>query len=465
MMLVQSSLPSTIDAGLSSVAQHVEQEHSCVWIPSDGSWQEPTVCNEHPQLDQSHAIEVIKNKNKDDNLCSINLSFSSQLSNMSEISTPNLVYKRRKIQKKADLCDVLPPNQCSTPTFVYKRRKFQTESKSGSVDGDPLGDELIEDPKGKRQKSSNVQGVNDSCSSSKSNLDTGSSLKQQVDDVGECSSSGVVIMEGSSSCFSFLRKHGVFERSNSKKPTVVEKNTCLRACQVCDRSTTTLKMLICDLCEESFHMSCCNPVIKKVPAGDWFCHSCSRKKLKKMETSSRTSSQDSLGPIASMLRDDHRYASIIRIGENFQAEVPDWSGPLASELNDYIEPMEIIPSECASYQEWNSSKLSRLSSIGNWIQCREVVDDVDGTICGKWRRAPLFEVQTDNWECFSSVLWDPTHADCAAPQELDSDQVLKQLKYIEMLRPRLSARRWKRGAKKAVAQREHSGDPRNRQKS
>lgn len=31
-------------------------------------------------------------------------------------------------------------------------------------------------------------------------------------------------------------------------------------------------------------------------------------------------------------------------------------------------------------------------------------------------RAPLFEVQTDDWECFRSVLWDPAHADCAVPQ-------------------------------------------------
>lgn len=31
-------------------------------------------------------------------------------------------------------------------------------------------------------------------------------------------------------------------------------------------------------------------------------------------------------------------------------------------------------------------------------------------------RAPLFEVQTDKWECFRCVLWNPAHADCAVPQ-------------------------------------------------
>lgn len=35
------------------------------------------------------------------------------------------------------------------------------------------------------------------------------------------------------------------------------------------------------------------------------------------------------------------------------------------------------------------NKPTRLSSIGNWLQCR-VIDGVgegiDGTVCGKWRR-------------------------------------------------------------------------------
>ncbi|RDX61291.1 hypothetical protein CR513_60489, partial [Mucuna pruriens] len=47
--------------------------------------------------------------------------------------------------------------------------------------------------------------------------------------------------------------------------------------------------------------------------------------------------------------------------------------------------------------------------------------------------APLFQVQTDDWECFCAIHWDPSHADCAVPQELETDQVLKQLKYIEMI--------------------------------
>ncbi|KAJ0752220.1 putative chromatin regulator PHD family [Helianthus annuus] len=412
MMLIRSLPTSIDDCG--------KQESSCVWLSVNESWHE-----------SANPVPVTKHNNNDNTLWSRNVLSSSQLStgaNMSETSTLNHVYKRRMTQRKC--------------TLVYKRRKVQLDSsKSGSVDG-----EIIE-----------------------SNIDLGSaSLKQQMDDVGECSSSSVAIVDGTSSCFSFLKQYGVLERRvSTKKPTSSDNNVwCLKACKVCDRVTKTLKMLICDLCEEPVHMSCCNPVIKKVPVGDWFCNSCSRTKLKKMESISGRSSENSLGPIASMLRDSSDgFRSNVRIGEDFQAEVPDWSGPIMDDLDDYLKLMEVSLSECASYQECATRKLSKLSSIGNWLQCREVVNGVDGSVCGKWRRAPLFEVQSDDWECFSSVLWDPTHADCAVPQELDTDQVLKQLKYIEMLRPRLSAKRWKLGVNKHVDRNEHTEVPRNTQKS
>ncbi|XP_023741191.1 uncharacterized protein LOC111889287 isoform X2 [Lactuca sativa] len=408
MMLIQSS----IDAHLSSLHNNGKQEILCVWIQD----------NDH--------------KNKNDSLSSSQISTEI---NMSETSKPkpNLVYKRRIIHKNST------STPTPTPTLVYKRKKVQTIC----------------------------------CSSSKSNMEIGSvSLKQQqqTDDIGECSSSVVMKdLSETNSCFEFLEHHLVLQRFkglkglkgscfNKVKDVEIEKGICgLRVCKVCEKSTLTLKMLICDLCEESFHMSCCN--LKKVPVGDWFCHSCLSKKLKKMEGKSP---KGYFGPIVDMLRDVDCYKSDVRIGKDFQAEVPDWSGPLIDQLNDYHNlSSEINPSDSATYQDWDSSKLSRLSCIGNWVQCREIVDHENGIVCGKWRRAPLFEVQSDNWECFSSVLWDPIHADCAVPQELCTDQVLKQLKYIEMLRPRLSAKRWKLRVHKGVDGEEHTGDPRNTQKS
>jgi hypothetical protein len=33
-------------------------------------------------------------------------------------------------------------------------------------------------------------------------------------------------------------------------------------------------MLLCDRCNEGWHMSCMDPVVRKVPKGDWFCPRC-----------------------------------------------------------------------------------------------------------------------------------------------------------------------------------------------
>ncbi|KAK8482671.1 hypothetical protein V6N13_015290 [Hibiscus sabdariffa] len=78
----------------------------------------------------------------------------------------------------------------------------------------------------------------------------------------------------------------------------------------------------------------------------------------------------------------------------------------------------------------NCNKSSKVSSIGNWLQCREFIEGIGsskGTICGKWRRALHFEVQTDDWECFCSVQWDPYHADCSVPQALTEEAKAREL--------------------------------------
>jgi ribosomal protein L37AE/L43A len=50
-----------------------------------------------------------------------------------------------------------------------------------------------------------------------------------------------------------------------------------QACQVCKKTSVKaggLGMLLCDRCNEGWHMSCMDPVVRKVPKGDWFCPRC-----------------------------------------------------------------------------------------------------------------------------------------------------------------------------------------------
>ncbi|XP_071680763.1 uncharacterized protein [Lolium perenne] len=221
-------------------------------------------------------------------------------------------------------------------------------------------------------------------------------------------------------------------------------SNALFACKSCGSLEDPCRMLICDCCEGAFHLHCCHRRIKKIPDKEWYCLDCSRKKHKRKreifpsaEDGSAKHIQRphrSLGSIRDMLMNPEPYDTQVRIGGNFQAEVPEWTGPISCSDDHFVEPSELDATEMTS-PSWPQRREDKKSSIGNWIQCQEVLDT--GAICGKWRRAPLFVVQSSDWDCSCSVLWDPIHADCAVPQELATDEVLEQLKYINKLKNRL----------------------------
>jgi hypothetical protein len=54
-----------------------------------------------------------------------------------------------------------------------------------------------------------------------------------------------------------------------------------QACQVCKKTSVKAgglgTMLLCDKCNEGWHMNCLNPVVRKVPKGDCLCPRCARR--------------------------------------------------------------------------------------------------------------------------------------------------------------------------------------------
>ncbi|MED6147918.1 hypothetical protein PIB30_048358 [Stylosanthes scabra] len=322
------------------------------------------------------------------------------------------------------------------------------------------------------QKSLGIESVNDSCSSSKSNMELDSdSVETEIDEPCECSSSSAIVMDVTREektekdfCINILRSYGLIRGDSFANNVACLENVvtagnicCSRSCKTCVKLDSSLNMLLCDHCEDAYHPTCYNPRLKKLPIDEWFCHSCLKKRQKVLKETiikspgihnelgkCRTASgKVELNPIMLMLRDTEPYTTNVRVGKGFQAEVLGWFGPQGSDEDELPELFEINHAEFPRLQEENRRNPTRLSSIGNWLQCQEIINRANGTVCGKWRRAPLFEVQTDDWECFCAIHWDPYHADCAVPQELETDQVLKHLKYIEMLRPRLAAKQRK----------------------
>ncbi|KAK2971633.1 hypothetical protein RJ640_003453 [Escallonia rubra] len=451
----QSSLPSSIKAPLSFVSEHGKQEFCCDWISCAETWQ-----NRHVKCQGScgNVVPDSERKNDDDISCTMKLPAScSQLSSittMSESSAPTRVYKRKKFRtnyaavfpaqassnakpnencvsaitfaapsvaakEHADRLVVVETGNVRAPVMLQSDcNKEDLISTSGSIDGCFAFDEPdSEEPqKSEIHKVADSFCVHDSCSSSKSNTDLGlASLKTEMDDTGECSSSGALMVEAlrddlseKEICISILGSLGLLERfwpiknhASADCMRLSSDSSSLRPCKLCDKSETTLNMLICDQCEDAFHVSCCKPSIKSVPLDEWFCLPCSRKKRKilreinDIDRCRNLTSKDASSLIEVMLKDTEPHTSNVRVGKGFQANIPDWCGPDFDEVNNIIEPWEMHPLERSDslvslLVECLSSKPSKLSSIGNWLQCRQVVEgvgkDVDGTICGKWRR-------------------------------------------------------------------------------
>lgn len=479
-MLIQTSLLSSVEAGLCYVSDD-GKDVLCDRMPSGETWQVCLKCNKYP-LDWCRKAEPVEEdrRNADDPYSSrilMNFGQTSTTSIMTENTAPNMVYRRKKLRKDSifkpgptnvqanancpsviiSAAHVSPADEDLLTGFQVKHKIEMEDRTMPSV----LFDGVAKDS---THKNLDINSVNDSCSSSKPNMET------EMDEAGECSSSSVMVMDATREevtekdfCINILRSHGLLREDSlinnvaSGEDAVTTVNSCCsRSCKICGHLDSSLNMLLCDHCEDAYHLSCYNPRLKKLPIDEWFCHSCLKKKQKILKETvirspsihnelgkCRTASKAELNPILLMLRDTKPYTTGVRVGKGFQVEVPDWSGPIKSDEDVFPEPLEISPSEFHRLLGENTRNPTKLSSIGNWIQCREVIDRANGTICGKWRRAPLFEVQTDDWECFCAIHWDPSHADCAVPQELETDQVLKQLKYIEMLRPRLAAKRKK----------------------
>ncbi|KAK1275296.1 Methyl-CpG-binding domain-containing protein 9 [Acorus gramineus] len=458
--------------------------HTTAKSTNSGSEHLSALCAE--SLDGDGCLKPITNLHSQNR--TVNLEFISKLDSPVKSSIGaerNIVYKRRKLLKNivanisahttaestksgsehlSNLCaESLDGDGCLKPiTNLHSQNRTvnlefisELDSPVKSLIGADGGFSSV-DLVSHVQKSApdNDSDSNGSCSSSKLNMENDAITKKaDVDDTGECSSSDIpmeLFRDGNSAkelCISILKKHGLLEedRHSGVLATVevdcTDDASCLQSCKVCGIQDNIQTMLICDLCDEAFHMACCNPKVKSVLVNEWYCRPCFQKRPKTLyENTATKRSNTSEGVserikkpcqsrIKSMLKNTDPYISGVRIGRNFQAEVPEWTGPVSSNFDAFCEPIEVNAAECDSLNGCDSKRSSAF--IGNWVQCRE---ENEGIVCGKWRRVPLSVVQTNDWDCSCVVIWDPIHADCAVPQELETVEVRKHLKYVQLMR-------------------------------
>ncbi|XP_004299487.1 PREDICTED: uncharacterized protein LOC101294464 [Fragaria vesca subsp. vesca] len=135
-------------------------------------------------------------------------------------------------------------------------------------------------------------------------------------------------------CVSVLRSYKLQKISLHKSCGVDDDS--IQSCKLCGQSESVLNLLLCDRCEEAFHVSCCKPRVV-LPIDEWFCHSCAKmSELSSFTISLSRSIGQGIGPcqyelgsvlspIAAMMKYPEPFKSKVRIGEAYQAQVPDWA--------------------------------------------------------------------------------------------------------------------------------------------
>lgn len=260
-------------------------------------------------------------------------------------------------------------------------------------------------------------------------------------------------------CVSLLKSYGILRNPEFLTQTVphcvphpgyVGDGLLPKLCKTCGTLEEPNNTVICDDCQEAFHLSCCFPRMssKYFKREDyWFCISCKKQKKMDSKLTERSSSQGNCSSVGFSC-----HVSKARLGPAHQTDVPLWQGrvegddlerravgcigmeiPLLQEQKDAEKDYLLktfedkVKSLC-----WLPAERLPNGMLENWLKCNNVVaeafKDSDGrkhnqVVCGKWRRAPLNVEQSDDWECFCAMEWDPLHADCAIPQERSTEEI------------------------------------------
>ena len=89
-----------------------------------------------------------------------------------------------------------------------------------------------------------------------------------------------------------------------------------KVCVVCKSKENEKKLLFCDICDRAQHMYCCEPVLKRVPKGEFICNICKLSKGEVDSTPSRKRKKRGVGASSSSPRENgHLTVSIPRPGD------------------------------------------------------------------------------------------------------------------------------------------------------
>uniref|UniRef100_A0A914WXG0 Bromodomain adjacent to zinc finger domain protein 1A n=1 Tax=Plectus sambesii TaxID=2011161 RepID=A0A914WXG0_9BILA len=71
-----------------------------------------------------------------------------------------------------------------------------------------------------------------------------------------------------------------------------DKSTKHQKCRTCRKKKDTEHMLLCDDCNDGYHMYCLRPKLTRMPRGDWFCRGCKHKHERKVRYTDEEEDED-----------------------------------------------------------------------------------------------------------------------------------------------------------------------------
>ena len=85
-------------------------------------------------------------------------------------------------------------------------------------------------------------------------------------------------------------------------PTVIEAPRVDQLCEMCNGGHHEDQMILCDKCDNGYHMYCLIPPLKDVPTGDWFCPNCIAREKRATDIGFRPGKKYSLNDYSSMAK-------------------------------------------------------------------------------------------------------------------------------------------------------------------
>lgn len=240
-------------------------------------------------------------------------------------------------QGNSESCTKVPKESTPTPNrdgFFYKRRRL---SRGGVA--------VLQEKESQNQSSDFVGGLN-KCTTSTSlakalHRETIPSRSSKTAPVQKISQSILTDTACKELCLSILNDAALLGDQGQciSSQRFNRNDISIKAslpCKACEKFEESSKMLICDSCEAAYHLSCCKTATKILGEDenwfDWYCPTCSlSKQVMRSSWEGETSGEGRSilnNPIQAMLVDKRSYRTAVRIGKNFQIDVPDWVGPV-----------------------------------------------------------------------------------------------------------------------------------------